>query len=100
MALTDLADDPRASSYFAKAAQYQLVHALALLWLVRSPGLADSRALRLARWGFAVGVVAFSGSLYVLALADVSAWLWPVTPFGGMAFIFGWAALAAGSRRA
>jgi hypothetical protein len=40
-----------------------------------------------------VGVVLFSGSLYVLGVSGVK-WLGAITPFGGVAMLVGWAALA------
>jgi len=43
---------------------------------------------------FLIGIVVFSGSLYLLVLTGVK-WLGAVTPFGGLAFIAGWACLAA-----
>jgi uncharacterized membrane protein YgdD (TMEM256/DUF423 family) len=45
-----------------------------------------------------VGTLLFSGSLYALALSGVR-WLGAVTPFGGMAFLAGWACLVLASRR-
>jgi uncharacterized membrane protein YgdD (TMEM256/DUF423 family) len=42
---------------------------------------------------FIVGIVLFSGSLYLLAFTGTRA-LGMVTPFGGVAFIAGWACLA------
>lgn len=72
------------------AAQYQLWHTLALgLSAVWPQG---SRSLRLASWSFALGILLFSGSLYLLGLTD-----WPlgiVTPLGGCLLLLGWAALA------
>ncbi|MOA35630.1 hypothetical protein D3C78_1570970 [compost metagenome] len=47
---------------------------------------------RLVSWAgglFCVGIVLFSGSLYVLTLTGVSK-LGMVTPFGGLAFLAGW----------
>jgi uncharacterized membrane protein YgdD (TMEM256/DUF423 family) len=41
---------------------------------------------------FAIGIVLFSGSLYLLALTG-SRWLGPVTPLGGVAFLAGWLSL-------
>ena len=41
------------------------------------------------------GTLLFSGNLYLRSLADVHALHW-VTPWGGMAFILGWIALAVG----
>ena len=78
---------------FETAVRYQMYHALALLgvaWaLVRWPaGPAVT-----AGWSFVVGIVIFSGSLYVLSLTGVR-WLGAITPFGGLAFMLGWALLA------
>lgn len=80
------------------AVSYHLVHALALLlvgvWMrgAAVTGGPSGAALNVAGWGFAAGVVLFSGSLYVLALGGPR-WLGPVTPVGGAAFIIGWLAL-------
>jgi uncharacterized membrane protein YgdD (TMEM256/DUF423 family) len=43
----------------------------------------------LAGWGFLIGIVLFSGSLYVFAITNMK-WLGVITPFGGVAFLFGW----------
>jgi len=40
-----------------------------------------------------LGTVLFSGSLYALALTGVR-WLGAIAPFGGVAFLVGWALLA------
>lgn len=78
---------------FQTGVEYQALHALALLavGLLGRDGL--SRALNLAGWAFASGILLFSGSLYLLALTDIR-WLGAVTPFGGTAFLMGWGALA------
>ena len=78
---------------FETAARYQMYHALALLavaWLSRT---APGPAVSMAGWAFVIGTILFSGSLYALALTGVK-WLGAITPFGGMAFLIGWAALA------
>jgi uncharacterized membrane protein YgdD (TMEM256/DUF423 family) len=61
-------------------------------------GLAGERASPSALWNwsgwmFAIGTVLFSGSLYVLSLSGVKS-LGAITPFGGLAFLAGWALLA------
>jgi len=78
---------------FRTGVEYQGIHALALLivGLLGRDGVAAS--LSLAGWAFAVGILLFSGSLYLLALTDIR-WLGAITPLGGSAFLFGWAALA------
>lgn len=73
--------------------RYHLYHALALLGcaaLASSETLA--RPLRIAAWCFALGIVVFSGSLYLLTLSG-QRWLGMITPVGGGAFIAGWACL-------
>ena len=52
-----------------------------------------SGAAQTAAAFFLVGIVLFSGSLYVLALTGIRA-VGIVTPFGGLAFLIGWGALA------
>lgn len=76
---------------FETGARYQMYHALALV-LVGALGLAG-RSLDGAGWAFLAGIVLFSGSLYALALSGVRV-LGAVTPFGGLAFLVGWALLA------
>lgn len=76
------------------AVLYHLVHALALLALslwARTRSSVSSR-MQLAAWGWAIGIVLFSGSLYWLALGGPTV-LGPVTPLGGLAFMIGWGAL-------
>ena len=46
-----------------------------------------------AGWLFIVGIVLFSGSLYLL-IASGQRWMGAITPFGGVAFIAGWICLA------
>jgi uncharacterized membrane protein YgdD (TMEM256/DUF423 family) len=78
------------------AVLWHLAHALALLALALMP--TATRAIVVARWAFATGIVLFSGSLYVLA-ATGTRWLGAVTPVGGVALLVGWAALAVAGRR-
>ncbi|MEI9896956.1 MAG: DUF423 domain-containing protein [Chthoniobacter sp.] len=70
------------------AVLYQLLHVVALLALA-----ATDRASRLLAILWIAGVVCFSGSLYVLSLSELQAYLWPVTPLGGLLFLIGWALL-------
>ena len=81
---------------FQTGAQYQMYHALALVGvgiLLARFSSEGSPWLSAAGWLFVAGTVLFSGSLYVLAVTGVRA-LGAVTPFGGLAFILGWLALA------
>lgn len=85
---------------FQTGVTYQGLHAIALLVVGQLGAHADGlTALRVAGWGFATGILLFSGSLYLLALTDAR-WLGAITPLGGSAFLLGWAALAWHASRA
>ncbi len=84
---------PDLLAVFQTGAQYQLAHALALVASGWMAGRAPGGASVAAGWLFLAGTVLFSGSLYALALSGVRA-LGTITPFGGVAFLGGWAALA------
>ena len=83
---------------FQTGVDYQGLHSLALLAVGLLLRTQDAAALRLSGWAFASGILVFSGSLYLLALTDAR-WLGAITPFGGAAFLLGWAALAWGVAR-
>jgi uncharacterized membrane protein YgdD (TMEM256/DUF423 family) len=93
---------PDMLAVFDTGARYHLIHALALC---AGALAADHWAMgrwamgRAALWLFAAGIVLFSGSLYLLALTGVRSF-GLLTPFGGVAFIAGWLALAAGALKA
>jgi uncharacterized membrane protein YgdD (TMEM256/DUF423 family) len=79
---------------FQTGVQYQMYHALALFGVgLLAMQLSDSALLRASGWAFVVGIVIFSGSLYVLSLSGIR-WLGAITPIGGVAFLIGWALLA------
>lgn len=78
---------------FETAVKYHFYHSLALfglgiLALVRP----EWKKLSLGYWGFSLGILIFSGSLYVLCLSGIT-WLGAITPLGGVAFILGWLGL-------
>jgi uncharacterized membrane protein YgdD (TMEM256/DUF423 family) len=82
------------------AVTYQLTPALALLIVAVLLGRegAGNGLFGAAGWGFLVGIILFSGSLYVLALGGPRLF-GPITPIGGAAFIVGWVALLIGALR-
>ncbi len=85
--------DERALAVWHTAVDYQFWHALTLIAVSLLARASGSRALSVAATAFVVGVALFCGSLYALALGAARA-LGVVTPFGGVAFIVGWLALA------
>lgn len=86
---------PGALLTFETAARYQMYHALALLAVAWAASRWPGEPIRAAGWLFVAGTVVFSGSLYGLALTGPR-WLGAVTPLGGLLFLGGWVALAAG----
>jgi len=68
-----------------KAVFYQFIHAIALLVLALYGTINRGACLLLL-----VGIVLFSGSLYLLALTNLRR-LGPITPVGGLCFLAGWA---------
>lgn len=78
---------------FETAVRYHLIHAVTLLATAALAGRAPLRSLTAAGWLFALGIVLFSGSLYVMALTGNTR-LGMITPIGGLAFLVGWALLA------
>jgi uncharacterized membrane protein YgdD (TMEM256/DUF423 family) len=83
--LKDLLARNNTAVIWEKAVFYHFVHALMLFVLAgRTP-------LHLGPWlSFLLGIMIFSGSLYLLAVTNLK-WLGAITPFGGISFILGWA---------
>ncbi len=78
---------------FQTAVHYHALHALVLLAVGLYLFQHDSVWARRAGWLFGFGILLFCGSLYLLASGGAR-WLGMITPFGGSAFLAGWAALA------
>ncbi|MDY7566981.1 DUF423 domain-containing protein [Pseudomonas sp. RTC3] len=74
---------------FHTGVMYQLVHTLALLAVALLAVQIPGRLMTWAGISFVVGIVLFSGSLYLLTLTGVTR-LGIITPFGGLAFLMGW----------
>ncbi len=77
---------------FETGVAYQVYHAQALLGVSLLVPRFSSGLLDVAGWLFVIGILLFSGSLYLLVLTKTRAF-GAVTPFGGVAFILGWLAL-------
>jgi len=92
--------DADALALWRTAVEYHFWHALGLLAVgLVATQLPGSVLLKWSGGVMLAGIVLFSGSLYLLALTGVRA-LGAVTPFGGVAFLAGWALLAAAVLRA
>jgi uncharacterized membrane protein YgdD (TMEM256/DUF423 family) len=84
---------PDLLAIYETGVRYHLVHGLALFVTAWLTGEDKGRAARLAGLLFVVGILLFSGSLYLLALTGVRA-LGAITPLGGVAWIAAWTILA------
>ncbi|WP_207423489.1 DUF423 domain-containing protein [Desertivirga brevis] len=77
------------------AVSYHFYHTLALLFL--SLTATRSKVSTIAYWSFTIGIILFSGSIYLLSTRSITglnwAFLGPVTPLGGLLFIVGWVSL-------
>ena len=83
--------DAYSMNVYEKAVFYHFIHALGMLVtpVVARSATAGNRVV----WLLTLGILLFSGSLYVLVLTGVKT-LGIVTPFGGAAFIGAWVLLA------
>ncbi len=74
---------------FNTGSRYCLEHAIALAMVSFAYIHTDQLWLRRACWGFTLGILIFSGSLWILALTNTR-WLGAITPLGGVGFLMGW----------
>ncbi len=73
--------------------QYQSLHTLAMLAIgLLSIQLPDARWIKRAGWLMLLGILLFSGSLYLMAVTGITM-LGAITPFGGLSLLAGWTAL-------
>jgi len=85
--LKDLLGHNGTAAIWDKAVFYHFIHAVMLFVLAQM-----KKPPVFAWWSFLTGIVLFSGSLYLLAVTNMT-WLGAITPFGGVAFVAGWVCL-------
>ncbi|MCB0706395.1 MAG: DUF423 domain-containing protein [Saprospiraceae bacterium] len=82
---------------FKTGVTYQFYHALALLFCSLLEDKLPAKALRRMGWLFGIGILCFSGSIYLLSTRELTGWnlsfVGPITPIGGLLFISGWISL-------
>ena len=74
---------------FQTATEYQMIHALALLAVAGFSSHYPGKYIHWAGYLFLIGVVLFSGSLYILSIFDLS-FMGAIAPFGGVDLLGGW----------
>ncbi len=78
---------------FNTASQYHLVHALGLFVVAWLTDKAPQTWLTWAGRFLVIGILLFSGSLYLLAVTDIGLF-GAIAPIGGTAFIIAWGLIA------
>lgn len=86
--------DPTGIEVWKTAVSYHFYHTFALLFLALVPA-SGIKNVKLTAWFFVLGILFFSGSLYLISLKDILgisqlSILGPITPLGGLFFILGW----------
>ena len=75
---------------FETAVRYQMYHAIVLLFVNTFDGFSEKQKNTIS-YIFFLGILFFSGSIYLIQLTSISAKsIWFVTPLGGLFFITGW----------
>lgn len=90
-----------AAQVFETGVRYQFYHVFALFFAGQLYGKYGTKLLWYATVSFVLGILLFSGSLYLMTFKiakDIKGldWLGPVTPIGGVSFIAGWLCLGLG----
>lgn len=92
--LKDLVE-PKYIDTFKTGAQYQFYHALAIGFATLTSQFIEYIKIQRVNLFFLLGIILFSGSLYILTLAKAQNteglnWIGVLTPVGGLFFLLGW----------
>ena len=74
---------------FETGVRYQMYHSLALILLGLIGVNFQSNVVQLPAILFLVGIIIFSGTLYLIPLTGLR-WLGAITPIGGIFLVLGW----------
>lgn len=84
---------PEDLAIFETGVRYHMYHALGLILIGILGFHFNSEVIQLPAVLLSVGILIFSGSLYILVLTGLR-WMGAITPIGGLALIAGWVLLA------
>jgi uncharacterized membrane protein YgdD (TMEM256/DUF423 family) len=92
---------PEQLDVFKTGVQYQFYHAVGILIVGIIAQHIEHHLIKRAAWMFILGIIAFSGSLYLMTLlfalnTEGFRWIGAITPIGGLLFITGWIMLGFG----
>ena len=99
--LQQITSDEKILHGFQTAVQYQMYHSLALLLVAIIYEKIPGKWIKWSGNFFITGIILFSGSLYLLtelkiSESDLTKFVGPITPIGGIFFIIGWLFLLIG----
>jgi uncharacterized membrane protein YgdD (TMEM256/DUF423 family) len=89
--------EPKYLDIWQTGVTYQMFHAIGILvaGLLLSK-VADSSLFTWSGWLMLIGIILFSGSLYVLSLTKIGV-LGAITPLGGVCFLAAWVLIILGA---
>lgn len=87
--------EPDLLNAYETGVRYQFFHVFALLAAGILYANFPSKAMKWAGYLFIIGIILFSGSLYMLCFINYQGyeglrWVGAITPIGGASFILGW----------
>ena len=89
--------EPKYLDIWKTGVTYQMFHALGILVVATLLGkYVESALFSWSGWLMLIGIILFSGSLYVLSLTKVGI-LGAITPFGGLCFLAAWILMIIGA---
>lgn len=83
-------------SAYETAVQYHFFHTIVLLFIGLATERFQQQMFMNAGYSLIIGILIFSGSLYVLSVTGIK-WLGAITPIGGLAFILAWVFILIGA---
>lgn len=88
---------------YRTAVLYQFIHTIAIIAVLILHIITSNNIFKKAAILFALGVIFFSGSIYLLSTQSLTGLnlsiLGPITPIGGLLFIIGWITAAWGTHK-
>jgi len=82
----------KALATWEKAVNYQMFHTMALFVVGILMGKVTGGNMGASGWFFFIGIILFSGSLYIYSLSGIKTFAM-ITPLGGVSFLIGWVIL-------
>lgn len=89
--------EPKSLAWIETGLKYQIFHTVALMGLsilqLCNKRFSANKWLNCTALSWVIGILLFSGSLYLFALGVSLSLVW-ITPIGGTSFLIGWALLS------